>query len=122
MKVSIRQRLAQVVAWLCIVIAVGSSVGAFWYGTQVKVLRTELNAVQSDLAALQGAVKAAKEVQERDIKARAIRQEQARAVRKVKQEVLHEVQSGTVFSAAELDGLRRVVEAGNASVRAAGAQ
>lgn len=105
----------------------GSLVWGFYQHGRAKVLATENNALEADLAALSRTVEvyeaeARKRVQA-DSKQATARAKQAQAVRATRDELKKEEADAQeprhAASPDQLDRLRRLAEAGNASIRAA---
>ena len=112
------------------VLALGLAIsvaGALYFRGEARTLRTELNAVQADLKGLEIALstleakaKARVVVDVRQSDVRAVQAKAVRAVRaRLDKEDANENTSHPVASAAQLDRLRELTEAANASIRAA---
>lgn len=100
--------------------------GALYFRGEAKTLRADLNAVRADLKGLEKAYSNL----EADVKARAVvdakqsevRADSAQAVRAVRAKIQKErvnENDSHVASAAELDRMRRLVEAANSGIRSA---
>lgn len=110
---------------LALALAISVSAGLFYRG-EAKVLRADLNATQADLKGLKIAltdIQTKQKAQVRnDVRQSNTRAKQAQAVRAVRAKLQKELPNANdshVASAAELDGLRELVKASNASIRTA---
>ena len=105
----------------------GSLTWGFYQQGRVKVLATENNALEADLAALSKTVQAfeadARQRTKTDAKQSTDRAKQAQAVRAIRDELKKEEADAQeprpVASESQLDRLRRLTDAANAGIRAA---